>query len=140
MNPFISFIGGGNMARALSSGLLRNNHPADRLCVADPNVEARELFAAQGVCVLSDNMQAVQQADIIVLAVKPQALAAVAHDLSPHLRPEQLVISIAAGVRIGTLRRWLGGHSRIVRAMPNTPALVRGRSHRSVRTQRSQRR
>jgi len=125
MNPFISFIGGGNMARALSSGLLRNNHPADRLCVADPNVEARELFAAQGVCVLSDNMQAVQQADIIVLAVKPQALAAVAHDLSPHLRPEQLVISIAAGVRIGTLRRWLGGHSRIVRAMPNTPALVR---------------
>jgi len=124
MNPFISFIGGGNMARALSSGLLRNNHPADRLCVADPNVEARELFAVQDICVLSDNMQAVQQADIIVLAVKPQALAAVAHDLSPHLRPEQLVISIAAGVRIDTLRRWLGGHSRIVRAMPNTPALV----------------
>jgi len=124
MNPFISFIGGGNMARALTSGLLRNNHPAERLCVSDPNVEARELFAAQGVCVLSDNMQALKQADIIVLAVKPQALAAVAHDLSPHLRPEQLVISIAAGVRIDTLRRWLGGHSRIVRAMPNTPALV----------------
>jgi len=124
MNPFISFIGGGNMARALSSGLLRNNHPADRLCVADPNVEARELFAAQGICVLSDNMQAVQQADIIVLAVKPQALADVAHDLGAYLRPEQLVISIAAGVRIDTLRRWLGGHSRIVRAMPNTPALV----------------
>jgi len=124
MNPFISFIGGGNMARALTSGLLRNNHPSDRLCVSDPNVEAREFFAAQGVCVLSDNMQAVQHADIIVLAVKPQALAAVAHDLSPHLRPEQLIISIAAGVRIDTLRRWLGGHSRIVRAMPNTPALV----------------
>ncbi len=124
MNPFISFIGGGNMARALTSGLLRNNHPAERLCVSDPNIEARELFAAQGVCVLSDNVQAVQQANIIVLAVKPQALAAVAHDLGTQLRPEQLVISIAAGVRIDTLRRWLGGHSRIVRAMPNTPALV----------------
>ncbi|HES75519.1 MAG TPA: pyrroline-5-carboxylate reductase [bacterium] len=124
MNPLISFIGGGNMARALASGLLRNNHPANRLCVSDPNIEAREQFAALGVCVLSDNDQAVTDADIIVLAVKPQSLAAVAGGLASSLRPEQLVISIAAGVRIDTLRRWLGGHGRIVRAMPNTPALV----------------
>ncbi|MDD2892874.1 MAG: pyrroline-5-carboxylate reductase [Halothiobacillaceae bacterium] len=124
MNSFISFIGGGNMARALASGLLRNAHPAERLCISDPNTETREHFSASGVCVLSDNTQALKQADIIVLAVKPQALATVAHDLAASLRPEQLVISIAAGVRIDTLRRWLGGHSRIVRAMPNTPALV----------------
>ena len=124
MNPMISFIGGGNMARALTSGLLRNNHPSERLCVSDPNTEAREAFAQLGVCVLNDNRQSVAQADVIVLAVKPQSLAAVANDLAASLRPEQLVISIAAGVRIDTLRRWLGGHARIVRAMPNTPALV----------------
>ena len=124
MNPMISFIGGGNMARALANGLLRNNHPSDRLCVSDPNVEAREAFAQLGVCVLNDNTQSVTQADVIVLAVKPQSLAAVAGGLASSLRPEQLVISIAAGVRIDTLRRWLGGHARIVRAMPNTPALV----------------
>lgn len=124
MSPFISFIGGGNMARALVSGLLRNQHPASRLCVADPNAEARDQFASMAVCTLSDNIQAVQQADVIVLAVKPQALADVASALAPALRAEQLIISIAAGVRIDTLRRWLGGHTRIVRAMPNTPALV----------------
>ena len=124
MTPFISFIGGGNMARALVSGLLRNAHPANRICVSDPNTEARELFAAQGICVLGDNSQALEQADVIVLAVKPQNLADVARQLAPGLRPEQVVISIAAGVRIDTLRRWLGGHSRIVRVMPNTPALV----------------
>ncbi len=124
MNPMMSFIGGGNMARALVNGLLRNNHPGDRLCVSDPNIEAREAFAQLGVCVLNDNSQSVTQADVIVLAVKPQSLAAVAGGLASSLRPEQLVISIAAGVRIDTLRRWLGGHARIVRAMPNTPALV----------------
>ena len=124
MTPYISFIGGGNMARALVSGLLHSQHPAERLCVADPHAEAREAFAAQGVCALSDNAQAVAQADVIVLAVKPQSLAAVAQALAPSLRAEQLVISIAAGVRLDTLRRWLGGHERIVRAMPNTPALV----------------
>ncbi|MEW5839000.1 MAG: pyrroline-5-carboxylate reductase [Pseudomonadota bacterium] len=124
MTPMISFIGGGNMARALVSGLLRNNHAADRLCVSDPNADAREEFAALGVCVLNDNPQSVSQADIVVLAVKPQSLAAVAGELATSLRPEQLVISIAAGVRVVTLSRWLGGHQRIVRAMPNTPALV----------------
>ena len=124
MNPYISFIGGGNMARALTSGLLRNHHSSERLCVSDPNNEARDFFATQGVCVLSDNSQAIEHAEIIVLAVKPQALHEVAQALAPALRPEQLVISIAAGVRIDTLHRWLGGHSRIVRAMPNTPALV----------------
>jgi pyrroline-5-carboxylate reductase len=124
MTPFISFIGGGNMARALAGGLLRNAHPADRLCVSDPNSEARDYLATLGICVLSENTQAIEQAQVIVLAVKPQALAEVAHTLATKLRPEQLVISIAAGVRIATLRRWLNGHSRLVRAMPNTPALV----------------
>ncbi|MEW6445634.1 MAG: pyrroline-5-carboxylate reductase [Pseudomonadota bacterium] len=122
--PTIAFIGGGNMARALVGGLIRNGHPAERLCVADPNAEARDALAGLGVCALADNPQAVRQADVVVLAVKPQALGAVARELAGALDAGQLVISIAAGVRVDTLRRWLGGHQRIVRAMPNTPAMV----------------
>ncbi|MEW5974016.1 MAG: pyrroline-5-carboxylate reductase [Pseudomonadota bacterium] len=122
--PQIAFIGGGNMARALVGGLIRNDHPAERLCVADPHAEARAQLEGLGVCALADNLRAVEQAQVVVLAVKPQALGAVARELAPSLRPDQLVISIAAGVRVDTLRRWLNGHARIVRAMPNTPALV----------------
>ncbi|MFZ5535946.1 MAG: pyrroline-5-carboxylate reductase [Pseudomonadota bacterium] len=120
----IAFIGGGNMARALVGGLIRNDHPAERLCVADPHAEARAQLEGLGVCTLADNLKALEQAQVVVLAVKPQALGPVARELAPALRPEQLVISIAAGVRVATLRRWLGGHARIVRAMPNTPSLV----------------
>jgi len=122
--PVIAFIGGGNMARALVGGLLRNDHPPARLCVADPSAEARAQLEGLGVCTLSDNLKAIEEADVVVLAVKPQALGAVARELAPGLRPGQLIISIAAGVRVDTLRRWLNGHARIVRAMPNTPALV----------------
>ncbi|TQV65187.1 MAG: pyrroline-5-carboxylate reductase [Halothiobacillaceae bacterium] len=122
--PNIAFIGGGNMARALIGGLIRNEHPADRLCVSDPNADVRDRLVELGVCAVADNLKAIEQARVIVLAVKPQALGAVARDLAPALRADPLVISIAAGVRIDTLRRWLGGHARIVRAMPNTPALV----------------
>ncbi|MEW6766127.1 MAG: pyrroline-5-carboxylate reductase [Pseudomonadota bacterium] len=122
--PTIAFIGGGNMARALVGGLIRNDHPVERLCVADPSAEARDALAGLGICTLADNHKAMEQAQVVVLAVKPQALGAVARELAPAMRPEQLVISIAAGVRVDTLRGWLGGHARIVRAMPNTPALV----------------
>ncbi|HET19819.1 MAG TPA: pyrroline-5-carboxylate reductase [Chromatiales bacterium] len=122
--PVIAFIGGGNMARALVGGLIRNDHPAEQLCVADPNAEARAQLDGLGVCTLGDNLKAIEGADVIVLSVKPQALGAVARELAAGLRPGQLVISIAAGVRVDTLRRWLNGHERIVRAMPNTPALV----------------
>ncbi len=122
--PMIAFIGGGNMARALVGGLLRNDHPAQRLCVADPDPAARAQLEGLGVCVAEDNRQAIEGAEVIVLAVKPQALAAVAQGLAPALRAAQLVISIAAGVRVDSLRRWLNGHAHIVRAMPNTPALV----------------
>ncbi|MEF3193808.1 MAG: pyrroline-5-carboxylate reductase [Halothiobacillaceae bacterium] len=122
--PQIAFIGGGNMARALVGGLIRNDHPVERLCVSDPHAEARAQLEGLGVCTLADNLKAIEQAQVIVLAVKPQALGPVARELAPALRPDQLVISIAAGVRVATLRRWLGGHERIVRAMPNTPSLV----------------
>lgn len=122
--PNIAFIGGGNMARALVGGLIRNEHPADRLCVSDPHADARAQLEGLGICALADNSKAIEQAQIIVLAVKPQALGAVARELAASLRADQLVISIAAGVRVDTLRRWLNGHGRIVRAMPNTPSLV----------------
>ncbi|MGK0673747.1 MAG: pyrroline-5-carboxylate reductase [Halothiobacillaceae bacterium] len=122
--PQMAFIGGGNMARALVGGLIRNHHPVERLCIADPHAEARAQFEGLGLCTLADNRQAVELAQVVVLAVKPQALGLVARELAPTLRPDQLVISIAAGVRVATLRRWLNGHERIVRAMPNTPSLV----------------
>ncbi len=122
--PNIAFIGGGNMARALVGGLILNDYPAQRLCVSDPSAEARDALTGLGVCILADNLKAVAEAQVVVLAVKPQALGTVARELAPVLRPGQLAISIAAGVRVETLRGWLGGHARIVRAMPNTPALV----------------
>jgi pyrroline-5-carboxylate reductase len=119
----ICFIGGGNMASAMLAGL-RQKHPALECHVVEPFAEARDALAAQGVHVYSfADRSAVVGADAVVLAVKPQMLKQVCGELLPHLNGE-LMVSIAAGVRISTLSRWLGGHARIVRTMPNTPALI----------------
>jgi pyrroline-5-carboxylate reductase len=119
----VSFIGGGNMAAAIIGGLIGSGtQPAD-IEVVEVNADARAQLAARfGVVPHSDISQARLHA-LIVLAVKPQSLPEVAATLASHLAG-QLVVSIAAGVRVADLSRWLGGHERIVRAMPNTPALV----------------
>lgn len=126
MNQAIAFIGGGNMASALIAGLLADGLAAERLIVAEPDLQKREaLRATHGIPVVADNADAVSQAGAVVLAVKPQVLRSVAKQLAPSLvagRP--LVISIAAGVRCDSLQRWLGEDLPIVRAMPNTPAMV----------------
>ena len=121
----ITFIGGGNMASALIGGLLQQGFSPRELCVVEINAEARatlhrvfEIKTLASICVEA------LQADLVLLAVKPQQLKALAEDLRPHLR-EQLVVSIAAGARAQDLSRWLGDYARVVRAMPNTPALVR---------------
>lgn len=120
----IAFIGGGNMAVALIGGLIRRGIAKDDLYVIDVNEEARHRIADQFAITSSAIIDAVlPRYDAVVLAVKPQALKAVAQALAPHLGT-QLVISIAAGVRLSDLCQWLGGYSRTVRAMPNTPALV----------------
>lgn len=121
----ISFIGGGNMASALIGGLVQQGFPPREIRVVEMNADARasltRVFELQTYAGMSAEAL---HCDVLVLAVKPQQLATVAAEVKPFLR-EQLVISIAAGVRAQDLARWLGGYSRVVRAMPNTPALVR---------------
>ncbi|MEW6313029.1 MAG: pyrroline-5-carboxylate reductase [Pseudomonadota bacterium] len=120
----IAFIGGGNMASAMISGLLQKGIAAACIRVAELAADSRERLARDyGVATHAEIATACAGCDVIVLAVKPQQLRAVTNEIVPLLK-EQLVVSIAAGVRCADLSRWLGGHARIVRAMPNTPALV----------------
>ncbi len=119
----VSFIGGGNMAAAIIGGLVASGTTPTDIEVVEINAEARaQLSARFGVVSHADLAQA-RLHPLVVLAVKPQTLPEVAAALSTRLAG-QLVLSIAAGVRVADLSRWLGGHARIVRAMPNTPALV----------------
>ena len=118
----IAFIGGGNMAFALASGILRAD-PSRAVVVSDPVPEQLARFAGAPVRTTLDNMEAVKGASVIVLAVKPQVMEGVARELAGGMNASQLVVSIAAGVTVSALRLWLGS-SAIVRCMPNTPALV----------------
>ncbi|PKO72257.1 MAG: pyrroline-5-carboxylate reductase [Betaproteobacteria bacterium HGW-Betaproteobacteria-17] len=119
----VSLIGGGNMAAAIIGGLIASGTPPTDIEVVEINADARAQLAARfGVVTHADLSQARLHA-LIVLAVKPQSLPEVAAALASRLAGH-LVVSIAAGVRVADLGRWLGGYTRIVRAMPNTPALV----------------
>ena len=125
MNGKIVFVGGGNMANALIGGLIANGFPSGSLAAVDVVPEARERLEREfGIKVCVDPADVVIAADTIVLAVKPQQMHPVAVALRPLLTA-QLIISIAAGIRSDDLIRWLGGYGRVVRVMPNTPALVR---------------
>jgi len=121
----IGFIGGGNMARSLIGGLVRAGYPADALTVADPNDAIRAALAADfGIQASSDNQHIADLCDVVVLAVKPQVLKDVATALRTGQRQHQLFLTVAAGIRTASLATWLGAKTPIVRAMPNTPALV----------------
>jgi len=120
----ICFIGGGNMASALIGGLLAGEATASEVRVVEPFEEARTRVAARfGVATFASADREALSADVIVIAVKPQQMREVARGLAP-LVDDQLVISVAAGIRATDLSRWLGGHARVVRTMPNTPALI----------------
>ncbi len=122
----LTFIGAGNMARSLIGGLLAAGFPRERISATDPNEAARDQLTRQlGVRALADNREAARQADVVVLAVKPQQLQAVCRELSSAVGHRPLILSIAAGIRTDAIDRWLGGGLPIVRTMPNTPALVR---------------
>lgn len=120
----IAFIGGGNMAQALIGGLADKLTAAAHIHVVDINEAAlatlRDKF---GVTTATAAGDAVAAADVIVLAVKPQQMREVVAALKPLVK-QQLLLSIAAGIRAADLSRWLDGHTAIVRTMPNTPALV----------------
>lgn len=125
-NKKISFIGGGNMAQALISGLISCGVKPSLITVADPSSEAREQLAAKGLNTVdptADAKAAVIGANIVVLAVKPQVMKAVASGFADAL-DKQLVISVAAGLSTELLSNMLGGYGNIVRAMPNTPAMI----------------
>ncbi|HRH81086.1 MAG TPA: pyrroline-5-carboxylate reductase [Thiobacillaceae bacterium] len=120
----LGFIGGGNMAAALIGGLLQKGFQAADIMVAETSPERREWLAANyPVTVQAEPHELMEEADLVVLAVKPQQLRQILLELSEPY-PGQLFLSIAAGVRAADISRWLGGHPAVVRAMPNTPALI----------------
>lgn len=120
----LCFIGGGNMATALIGGLITRGQSASAIHVIDPAEPQRNRLEAQfGVSTSATASKQAIDETVIVLAVKPQQMHEVATTLAPLLTG-QLVISIAAGIRGSDLSRWLGGHQRMVRTMPNTPALI----------------
>jgi pyrroline-5-carboxylate reductase len=123
----VAFIGGGNMATALiGGGIAAGASPRD-FRVVEPLATQRAALSARfaGVAVLANaDRGALAGANVVVLAVKPQQMREAASALAAHVASVPVVLSIAAGIRSADLSRWLGGYSRIVRAMPNTPALV----------------
>ncbi|MCC5862112.1 MAG: pyrroline-5-carboxylate reductase [Gammaproteobacteria bacterium] len=124
--PDIGFIGAGNMARSLIGGLLAQGYPPERLHAADPGLEARDATAALGIEVTADNRALAGAVEVLVLAVKPQVLAEVAGEIASTVRRTRpLVLSIAAGMPLAALGRLFGDVDlAMVRAMPNTPALL----------------
>jgi pyrroline-5-carboxylate reductase len=122
----LAFIGGGNMARSLIGGLLKTGVAAATIRVSEPQAESRESLGRDfGVSCFAENGLAVADAEVIVLAVKPQIMPAIHADMHDALqRNRPLLISIAAGVRLEQLERWFGNDLPIVRCMPNTPSLI----------------
>jgi len=121
----IGFIGGGNMAEAIIKGLLAGGVAAGTIMVAEPQPARRELFSSRyGVQVGDDSQQVARQADIVILAIKPQVAAAVLTTLSTAITANKLVISFMAGISTAFIEEALDGDERVVRAMPNTPALI----------------
>ena len=127
LNCNISFVGGGNMAQALIGGLISRGLPPTRITVSDPVEKVRLLLTEKDVHVTDDNIAAIRDADIVLFAVKPQVLASVLKPLKGLLEGK-LVMSIVAGAEIATIANLLDTN-RIVRVMPNTPALVQTGAH-----------
>lgn len=120
-----AFIGGGNMAEALIKGLLNAGVPAQHVTATDVlPARCTYMHTTYGVNATSENAQAVYDNDVVVLAVKPQVMSTVLADIAPAVDQNTLVISIAAGITLQSLQQALGEGRRVIRVMPNTPALV----------------
>jgi pyrroline-5-carboxylate reductase len=121
----LGFLGAGNMSGALIKGLLHAGVPATQITASDVKADRLEqLRSAHGIRTTQDNHELVRDCDVIVLAVKPQGIDKVLTEVGAEVRPEQLVVSVAAGVPIDALESRLAPGTRVVRAMPNTPATV----------------
>jgi pyrroline-5-carboxylate reductase len=127
MHRQLVFIGAGNMARSLIGGLIANNYPPNAITATDINQQSLDAMRAEfGIHISPDNLAATLEADVLVLAVKPQNMREVCEPLCDSVQSRApLVLSIAAGVRASDLDLWLGGGNAIVRCMPNTPALIK---------------
>lgn len=126
MTHSIAFIGGGNMATSLISGLVHAGWAGDQITVVDRNADKRQALSQQYSVQTTESATAdVLAADALVLAVKPQALADTARALAPELGANRpLILSVAAGISLAALGQWLGSDAALVRAMPNTPSLL----------------
>jgi pyrroline-5-carboxylate reductase len=120
------FIGSGKMATALVKGMIRAGvAPVESICASDPLATARGLLESEaGITVFDSNGPVAERSDVLILAVKPQSMRQVLEQLRPSLNAEHLVVSIAAGITIASIVEGLGANARVVRVMPNTPALV----------------
>jgi pyrroline-5-carboxylate reductase len=120
----ITFIGGGNMAAAIIGGLVGDGFAAADISIVEPVAASRAQLAQRfGINTVGGIDELTAIGELVVLAVKPQQMHAAVQPLGARLH-EQIVLSIAAGLRVADLSRWLGGYARIVRCMPNTPALI----------------
>jgi pyrroline-5-carboxylate reductase len=122
----IGVIGAGNMAEALIRGLVRGNHvPATQILASGPRRERLDKLAEQfGIGVTTDNREVARASNLVVLAIKPQILERVVREIGDDLSPDALIVSIAAGIDTATIEETIAPGARVVRAMPNTPALV----------------
>lgn len=125
-HPTLAFIGGGNMARSLIGGLIRQGWPATRIACADPYEPSRTALAEEfGIRTSAENGAIAQGSAVWLLAVKPQMMKAVCTELHTTSQSQKpLVLSIAAGISLNSLAAWLGAEARLIRSMPNTPALL----------------
>ena len=123
----ITFLGCGNMGASLISGLIANGHPASSLCGVDPDEnQLRRVETRYGIRATTGIAEGIPGADVIVLAIKPQTVKTALAEVREELQTERpLILSIAAGIRTGAISNTLGGACPVVRAMPNTPALLR---------------
>ncbi|MBL8516135.1 MAG: pyrroline-5-carboxylate reductase [Betaproteobacteria bacterium] len=120
----VAFVGGGNMASAIIGGLIATGRSAREFIVVEPNEAQRAALRDRfGVVTLPVADDSIRLAELIVIAVKPQQMREAAKALKP-LPADATVMTIAAGIRLADLSRWLGGHTGLIRAMPNTPALI----------------
>ena len=125
-NKTLAFIGCGNMAASLIKGLIADGYDPKKIMASDPDSDKLAHFSGLcGITLARDNYQAVEFAEVVLLAVKPQVLQQVASDIASTVQQHKpLIISIAAGVQEKDLDRWLGGDVALVRTMPNTPAMI----------------
>jgi len=121
----IGFIGGGNMAEAMLRGLLKGAFPAAGIVVSEPSADRRRLLQGNyGVTLAADNLEVVRACPLVVLAVKPQLAGEVLSGIAGAFGAGKLLVSVLAGVTTTAIEAFFSGSPRVVRAMPNTPALV----------------